>query len=267
MKVLNKVYAVTGGGNGIGREVVLSLLEKGARVAAIDINQSGLNETQSLAQELAKNLSLHHVDITNLEQIQILLEEIITIHHQIDGILNVAGIIQPFISVETLNYQQIERVMNVNFYGTVYMVKTFLPELRKRPTASIVNVSSMGAFLPVPGQTIYGASKAAVSLFTRGLHSELLHSPIRVTLILPGGVATNISKNSIPESKVEASTSSQKFKLLTPQKAASIIIQAMEKGKYRVKAGSDSKMMDIMNRICPRQAASLIEKKINAMMK
>lgn len=67
MKVLNKVYAVTGGGNGFGREVVLSLLEKGARVAAIDINQSGLNETQSLAQELAKNLSLHHVDITNLE--------------------------------------------------------------------------------------------------------------------------------------------------------------------------------------------------------
>lgn len=266
MQVINKVFVVTGGGNGIGREVVLGLLKKGAKVAAVDISQVGLNETKTLASQLDEHLSLHVVDITNLSQIETLKEEILSCYHSIDGILNVAGIIQPFISVDALSYQQIERVMDVNFYGTLFMVKTFLPELLKQSSASIVNVSSMGAFLPVPGQTVYGASKAAVSLFTRGLHSELLDSPVRVTLVLPGGVATNITKNSDPTSKLDVSQSSAKLKLLTPQKAAQIIINAMEKEKYRVKAGSDSKIMDLLNRLCPKAAAKLIAKKIKAMM-
>jgi short-subunit dehydrogenase len=75
--------------------------------------------------------------------------------------------------VNELGYEAIERVMNVNFYGTLYMTKTFLPHLLTRPEAHVVNVSSMGGFLPVPGQVIYGASKAAVKLLTEGLHSEL----------------------------------------------------------------------------------------------
>ncbi|WP_252629481.1 SDR family oxidoreductase, partial [Enterobacter sp. JH539] len=87
--------------------------------------------------------------------------------------INNAGIIQPFVKIDQLGYEVVERVFNVNFYGTLYMTKTFLPHLLTRPEAHIVNVSSMGGFLPVPGQTIYGASKAAVKLFTEGLHSEL----------------------------------------------------------------------------------------------
>ncbi|HRD39265.1 MAG TPA: SDR family NAD(P)-dependent oxidoreductase, partial [Bacteroidia bacterium] len=71
--------------------------------------------------------------------------------------------------------------------------KSFLPHLLKRPEAHIVNISSMGGFLPVPGQSIYGATKAAVKLLTEGLRSELLDTNVRVTLIFPGAIGTNIA--------------------------------------------------------------------------
>ena len=196
MNVQNKVFLVTGGANGMGRELVLSLLSKGARVAAVDIDETALQETIDLSGSQRDRLSTHIVDITNRDAVAALPEQIIAEHGAIDGIINNAGIIQPFIRVKDLDYAAIERVMRINFYGTLYMTKEFLPHLLKRPAAHIINISSMGGFLPVPGQTIYGASKAAVKLFTEGLHSELLDTNVNVTIVFPGAIGTNIAKNS-----------------------------------------------------------------------
>ncbi|MEK3683510.1 SDR family NAD(P)-dependent oxidoreductase [Paenibacillus sp. FSL R10-2736] len=118
-------------------------------------------------------------------------EQVIDQHGKVDGIINNAGIIHPFLKVNELEYDKIKLVMDINFYGTLYMVKSFLPYLLKRPVAHIANVSSMGGFLPVPGQTIYGASKAAVKLLTEGLRAELKDTNVKVTLVFPGGVSTN----------------------------------------------------------------------------
>ncbi|MFA7529726.1 MAG: SDR family oxidoreductase, partial [Bacilli bacterium] len=181
MLVKNKVIAVTGGGNGIGREIALLLLEKGAKVAAIDINKDYLDQTAELAGEKNGNLSLHVIDITDREAVEALPEAIIAKHGAVDGVINNAGVIQPFVKVADLDYKKIEFVMNVNFYGTIYMVKSFLPYLLKRPEAHIVNVSSMGGYLPVPGQSVYGASKAAVKLLTEGLYAELKDTNVKVT--------------------------------------------------------------------------------------
>ena len=103
----------------------------------------------------------------------------------VDGIINNAGIIQPMVPVADLDYGVIQKVLNVNFYGVLYLTKAFLPHLKARPEAHIVNTSSMGGFLPVPGQTIYGASKAAVKLFTEGLWSELADTNVKVTVVFP----------------------------------------------------------------------------------
>jgi NAD(P)-dependent dehydrogenase (short-subunit alcohol dehydrogenase family) len=174
MKVQNKVVVVTGGGNGMGREVVRNLLFRGARVAAVDLDEAGLQETTTLTGNNKDNLSTHVVNIADRVAVEELPGLVIARHGGVDGLINNAGIIQPFARINDLDYEAIERVMNVNFYGTPYMTKAFLPHLLKRPEAHIANVSSMGGFLPVPGQSIYGASKAAVKLFTEGLHSELL---------------------------------------------------------------------------------------------
>ena len=187
MKVYGKTIVVTGGGSGMGRELVLELAKRGARVAAVDINKEAVLETARLAPESKEKISTHVVNITEREAIEKLVEEVKEFHGTVDGIINNAGIIQPFIDVNDLGYDKIEQVMNVNFYGTLYMVKSFLPELLKRPEAHILNVASMGGFLPVPGQSIYGASKAAVKLMTEGLHSELTDANVGCNDRFPRG--------------------------------------------------------------------------------
>jgi len=139
------------------------------------------------------------------------------------------------------------------------MTKAFLPFLLNRPEAHVVNVSSMGGFLPVPGQTIYGASKAAVKLFTEGLNSELLDTNVRVTVVFPGAIGTNIAINSGVMTKEQQETQDNvKFKMTAPDVAAQTILNGMENDQYRVLIGSDAKAMDFFYRLNPKRAAKLI---------
>ena len=195
MKVRSRVIVVTGAGSGMGRELTLALLRRGARVAAVDVRAEGLEETAVLA-VAGERLSTHVLDITDRIACEALPDEVIAHHGSVDGLINNAGIIQPFVTIEDLDYATIERVLNVNLMGTIHMVKAFLPHLKARPEAHIANVSSMGGFLPVPGQVMYGASKAAVKLLTEGLYAELLDTNVGVSVIMPGAVATNITQNS-----------------------------------------------------------------------
>ncbi len=258
MKVQNKIIVVTGGGNGIGRELVLNLLSRGASVAAVDINQSALEETVALSGDKKDKLTTHIVNITDKGSVEALPDKIISQHGAVDGLINNAGIIQPFVRLKDLDYEAIERVMNVNFYGTLYMTKAFLPHLLTRPEAHITNVSSMGGFLPVPGQTIYGASKAAVKLMTEGLNSELLSTNVRVTVVFPGAIGTNIAANSGVGNTLKMGNEQGAIKMLAPTKAAQIIIDGIEQNRYRILVGSDATFMDFIYRLSPRRAARLI---------
>lgn len=262
MKVNGKVIVVTGGGAGMGRALVLELLKRGAEVATLDINEENVLETARLAEKYKNKLSTYVVDITSREAIESLVEQVKEKHGAVDGIINNAGVIQPFIDVNELGYDKIEQVMNINFYGTLYMVKSFLPELLKRPEAHILNVASMGGFLPVPGQSIYGASKAAVKLMTEGLHSELIDTNVGVTIAFPGAIKTDIMKNSQVEREVSEESAGREHKLTTPTEAATIMVDAIEENAYRVMVGSDAKMMDRMSRLMPKKAASIIAEKL-----
>jgi short-subunit dehydrogenase len=266
MKVKNKVIVVTGGGSGMGRELVFNLLSKEAKVIAVDINEGSLRETAELAGNKKNFLNIFVVDITKKESVEKLLNESLALHAGIDGIINNAGIIQPFVRLNDLSYESIERVINVNLYGTLYMIKTFLPQLLTRPEAHIVNISSMGGFLPVPGQTIYGASKAAVKLLSEGLHSELMNTHVKVTVVFPGAVNTNIAKNSglVDMRKPEQDQGS--MKILSPVAAAQMIIDGMERDLYRVFVGKDSKFMDLLYRLKPVYAAKMIGQKMKSLL-
>lgn len=268
MKIANKVFVVTGGGNGIGRELVLQLVYGGARVAAVDISEEALKETVKLAANLGNKISTHVVDITDTTAVEALPEKVIAVHGSVDGLINNAGIIQPFIRVVDLTFPQINKVFNVNFTGLMLMTKTFLPHFLKRPEAHIINISSMGSFLPVPGQTIYGASKAAVNLFTEGLHSELIETNVHVTLIFPGAIKTNITVNSgiMTQEQVEKQDMG-KMKMTEPDKAAQMIINGIEKNAYHVFAGSDSKVMNLLVRLNPKGAAKFIYNQMKSLLK
>jgi NAD(P)-dependent dehydrogenase (short-subunit alcohol dehydrogenase family) len=266
MKVQNKVIVVTGGGNGIGRELVLALLAKGASVAAVDISEPALKETAGLAGDRKTRLSTHIVDITDKAAVEALPKQVIARHGAVDGLINNAGIIQPFVRLKDLDDKAIERVMNIDFYGTLFMTRAFLPHLLGRPEAHIANVSSMGGFLPVPGQTIYGAAKAAVKLMTEGLHSELMNTKVGVTVIFPGATKTNIAANSGVGGSLTANAESTSFKMLPAQKAAQIIIDGIERNLFRVLVGPDSRFMDLLYRFNPEYAANFIYKQMKSLL-
>jgi short-subunit dehydrogenase len=263
MKVKNKVIVVTGGGNGMGRELVLALVERGARVAAVDINADTLEETVNLAGAQSDSISKHVVDVSDREAVKALPDAVIDAHGAVDGLINNAGIIQPFVRINDLSYEAIERVLNVNLYGVIYMTKALLPHLLKRPEAHIVSVSSMGGYVPVPGQTLYGTSKAAVKLLTEGLYSELADTSVGVTVVFPGAIATRIAENS----GVTVHQNTDDIPMVSPDDAAGIIIDAIEQDKFQVYIGTDAKLMNLFYRFAPKWAAKYINSQMKDLLK
>jgi len=294
MNVRGKVFVVTGAGNGIAREVTLQLLAKGARVAGVDLNGKGLEETAALATATATTTTAtatpsadrftqHVVNITDREAVAALPAAVKESHGQIDGLLNIAGVIQQFVKIIDLPFSEIEKVMNVNFWGVINTVKAFLPELIERPEAAILNVSSMGAYAPVPGQAAYGASKAAVRLLTEALYAELMDTNVAVTTIFPGAIATNIAQNSgVSIGEAAAGSASEEnanggntsagnedaptHKTTPAPEAARQIIEALEKGKFRATVGADATAMDRIARLSPKKATELIAKQMGDLL-
>jgi len=268
MKVSNKVVVITGAGNGMGREMTLQLLSRGAKVFGVDLKLDALKETASIAGN-NPNFKFHAVDITDRASVVKLPGEVENAFGPADIVINNAGIIQPFVKVNDLALEAADRVMNVNFNGPLNLIKAFLPTLLTRPSAQIANVSSMGGYGPVPGQTVYGASKAAVKLLTEGLRSEMLGTNVEVTLIYPGAIGTNIAANSLPGAPAMTADSAgaSKFKMTSAKDAGRIMVDGIEAGKARVFVGSDASVLDKIMRLMPVKGAEMIAKKMKDLLK
>ncbi len=266
MKIRGRVLLVTGGGKGMGREVVLEALRRGARVAAVDIRQDGLDDVFETA-DAGDRLSTHVTDVTDREATAALPAAVVEAHGALDGLVHCAGIIQPFVRLNDLEYEDIERVINVNLYGTINMVKAVLPELLNRPAAHIANVSSMGGYLPVPGQTIYGATKAGVKLLSEGLYAELLDTDVGVSVVFPGAVATDIASNSgvgVPGG-VDSPEASD-YKTTSPEDAARIILDGIEDDQFHIYVGRDARTMNLLNRVAPKRSTHIIYKQMKDLL-
>lgn len=266
MKVNGKVVVVTGAGSGMGRELTLELVRRGASVAAVDMRKETLEETKSLATALGGNVETFVVDITDAVKVAKLPADIAKKLGAVDALINNAGIIQPFVKINELSLESAAKVMNVNFNGPLMMVKAFLPGLLGRSEAHILNVSSMGAYAPVPGQSVYGASKAAIKLFTEGLRSELLDTKVGVTVVFPGAIATNIAQNSGMAIPANASEAESQFKQTAAPVAAKAMVDAIENNKPRITIGSDATMMDRLSRLNPVMAANIIYKQMKSLL-
>jgi short-subunit dehydrogenase len=264
MKISENVFVVTGGGNGIGRQVVLELLRNGAIVAAVDLSTTALDDTVALAGSNADRLSIHSVNVTDRQAITELLNDVISSHGRVDGIVNVAGIIHRFATMDTLTGDDLRRIMDVNLWGTVNMCETFMPALRQRPSASIVNISSLSALIPFAGQTFYGATKAAVKQFSEGLHQELAGTSIAVTTVFPGNISTNLSANS---GVTMLDAGGRKVRATTPEVTAQKIVKGLMRGSFRVLVGTDAAFLDKAVRLAPRRATEFIGKQMQSALK
>ncbi len=260
MEIKNQNVIVTGAASGVGKELTKELLQKGANVAAIDINEENLN---ILKEELKTDkLKTYIVDMGSSDSIKKFREDYKKDYSDVDIIINNAGIIQPFVDVEHLDDKTIDKVMKINFFGPVNLIRYFMEDLTKdKKEQYIVNVSSMGGFFPFPGQTIYGASKAALKIFTEGLYAELEKTNVRVMIVLPGAMDTNITKNSNVEVKTTKEASN--YKMLSASDAALQIINGIEKNKFKLFLGSDAKFLKFLYKINSKLAISFINKKMS----
>lgn len=265
MGASGKVWVVTGGASGMGRELVLELVRRGARVAAVDVREEAL-EALSHRAGAGERLSTHVVDITDRDATSALPPDVVASHGKVDGLVNNAGIIQPFVPVDELDDDAIARVLDVNLMGTINMVRAFLPLLRHRPEAHIANVSSMGGFFPFPGQTVYGASKAAVKLFTEGLYAELLDTPVSVSVIMPGAVRTEISEHSGVAVGAPADADASRMPMTQPDAAARIMANGIERGRFHIYVGRDALLMSLAIKIAPRLATGFVQKQMKGII-
>lgn len=262
MQIADKVFVVTGAGNGMGREVALELVRKGARVAAVDMSDEALAHTVALSSDPAR-VSTHRVDVTDDAAVAALPAVVEATHGQIDGVVNIAGIIHRFVPSVELSLDEMHRIMDVNFWGTVTMCRAFLPVLRTRPAASLTNMSSLSALVAFAGQTVYGASKGAVKQYTEGLYQELAGDPIEVSAIFPGNIATEISKNS---GVAMIDSGGRRVRATTPRDAGVQIVRGIERGRFRILVGADARMLDRLVRTAPRWTTNLIARQMKSVL-
>ena len=252
-----KVVVVTGAGSGIGRATALKLGAEGARLALNDWNAEALEETSTLLGNA--DVLVRAFSVAERKEWDAFRAEVMERFGTVDGIINVAGIAHEAVAIRHLRESDLDNVMQVNFWGVVHGTQTFLPDLLERPEAFVANVSSIYGITAVGFQSAYCASKFAVRGFTEALSMEAKahHPNLHVATIYPGGVATNITGNSISagsrtEEEREADLEKFRTNLVTsPERAGETIVAGLRKKRARILIGTDAKVLDWMARLRP----------------
>jgi short-subunit dehydrogenase len=229
--------AITGAASGIGRALAIELAARGADVALADRDEAGL---QTVAAEIGGKhgvkVTTYRVDVGESAAIVDFAQRTIAAHPRLNILINNAGVAL-LGGFSEIDQTQMDRLMNVNFWGAVHATRAFLPHLATRKEAHIVNVSSIFGIVAPPGQTAYAAAKFALRGFSESLRHELkmAKSPVRLSVVHPGGVATNIVRNSqsgsgISDNARRAETIERfdQIAKTTPQAAALRIIKGIE---------------------------------------
>ena len=252
--------AVTGAASGIGRALALELAARGCDLALADRDEAGL---QTLAAEIAKassrNVTSHRVDVSEPQAVEDFAQAAIAAHPGLNIVVNNAGVALMG-SFAEIDQAQMDWLMNINFWGVVRSTRAFLPHLSRQREAHLVNLSSIFGIVAPPGQTAYAAAKFAVRGFSESLRHELqmAASPVKLSVVHPGGVATNIVRNSRTGTGItdnaRRAQSIERFDAVartTPQAAALRIIQGIEKNQPRILIGNDARFMDLLQRLRP----------------
>ncbi len=274
--------AVTGAASGIGRALAIELAARGADLALADRDEAGLSE---VAAEIAKagntagrmgagpKLTLHRVDVGAREDIATFAREAVAAHPSLNILVNNAGVAL-LGQFHEIDQAQIEWLFDINFWGVVHATRAFLPQLSSQPAAHIVNVSSIFGIIAPPGQTHYSAAKFAVRGFSESLRHELqaAQSPVRLSVVHPGGIKTNIVRNSRMgsaitdnERRVQSIERFDSIAQTSPRDAALRIIKGIEKNEPRILIGSDARFMDLLQRFRPATYWKVMAKRLEKM--
>ena len=263
-----KVAAITGSGSGIGQATAIALAKEGCHLAISDISRESLDNTIELLAGYPVNISTHVVDVSDREAVYKYAEDTVATHGKVNLIMNNAGVGLGE-TVDNMSYENFEWLMNINFWGVIYGTKAFLPHLKQAGEGHIINISSVFGIISVPTQSAYNAAKFAVRGFTESLREELdiAGDAVSATCVHPGGVKTNIARNSRMGDmgsmsigdKEDVANMFEKIAMTTPETAAKTILKGVRKNQRRILVGGDAIMLDTTQRLIPTGYQRLLE--------
>ena len=251
-----KVAVITGAGSGIGRALALNLAAKGAKLALSDIDAEGLAETVRAVKALGAQVKADRLNVAEREAVLAYAEDVVAHFGRVNQVYNNAGIAHNG-NVEKTEFKDIERIMDVDFWGVVNGTKAFLPHVIASGDGHIVNISSLFGLIAVPGQSAYNAAKFAVRGFTEALRQEMLVSghpvTVTVTCVHPGGIKTAVARNATvcdgQDAQSVAAFFDKRLALHSPEMAAETIADGVRKGRARVVIGWEAKALDALARV------------------
>jgi NADP-dependent 3-hydroxy acid dehydrogenase YdfG len=252
--VRGKVAVITGAGSGIGRALACDLARRGAKLAISDVDMTGLAETAKRLRVIGAEVHEARLDVTDRAGVLRYADDVVAEFGGVNIVINNAGIAFTG-DIEKMSFEQIERVIDVDFWGVVNGTKAFLPHVIASGDGHIVNISSLFGLMSMPGQSAYNAAKFAVRGFTEALREEMLINghPVRVTCVHPGGIKTAIARNAGAVDGEDAATLAaffdEKLAKTTPEAAAKSILRAVAGNRPRAVVGLDAKLLDVLVRI------------------
>ncbi len=242
----DKVVVITGAGSGIGRALALNCAARGSQLALSDVDEAGLAETVALVTEAGVGkVRSDRLDVADRDAFSRYALNVVQDFGRVNVVINNAGVALAG-DLTDLEYNDMDWIIGINFWGVVHGTKEFLPHLIASGDGHVVNLSSLFGLVSMPGQSMYNASKYAVRGMTEALREEMLIAghPVGVTAVHPGGIKTAIARNarvSAKESKdATANLFDKKLARMTPEKAAEVIVKGILKNQARVLVGIDA---------------------------
>lgn len=260
MDFTNKVIWITGASSGIGKALAIALSKKDAKL----ILSSRRKEELELVKNECKNPDLVKIitlDLENFENLKPKADEAIAAFGNIDVLINNGGISQRSLAKDT-SIAVDKRIMDINYLGTVALTKAVLPHFIENKNGHFVAISSIVGKIGTPLRSSYAASKHALHGFFDSLRAENHQHNIKVTLVCPGFVKTNVSKNALtgdgtPQNTMDKATASG----IEPNRFAKLMINAIAKEKEEVNiAGAKEKLGVIVKRFFPRLFSVMVRK-------
>jgi len=253
----NKVVAITGGSDGIGKALIDALLPLGAKIATCGRNQDKLQLLTS--QHPGNSLLTVVADVSNYTDCKNFIDSTIASFGGIDILINNAGISMRAL-LKDAEVDVIKKVMDINFYGTVNCTKLALDSIIKRK-GTIVGMSSIAGYRGLPGRSGYSASKFAVNGFLEAIRTELMDSGVNVMWACPGFTSSNI-RNAALNSKGQTQSESpmDETKMMSAEECAKHILTAIEKRKRTIVLTFQGKETVWLNKLFPSLADKLVKK-------
>jgi short-subunit dehydrogenase len=253
----NKVVVITGGSEGIGKALVDSFLQMGAKVATCGRNYDKLYQLQSIYS--GKPLLIHTADVSKEQDCHQFIEMVVKSFGTIDILINNAGVSMRSL-VSEVELDTLRKVMDINFWGTVYCTKFALPYITKN-NGTVVGVSSIAGYRGLPGRSGYSASKYAINGWLEALRTELLHTGTNIMWVCPGYTKSNIRNVALNKNgKSQMDTPMREGDLMSAEECAAIIVKGIEKRKRTLVMTFTGKRTVLMNKFFPSLTDKLVHR-------